>query len=400
MNNKAIYYSFWRLVCVLIGCACTPKNNRIYFTINEPCDKLVFPVRLNDSVTANLMFDTGGNFVLDSAFFTNNVDVADYAPAIIIPNGGGSAWSHHHDNTYLYTKIPKTKIGDIPLEYEELQVFNYKRYFNSETDGIFNIPQNDTIHTWELNFEHNYLEIHSSSDFTLPESCFILPMTRTNKEIYIQLPLHMDYLCDTITTNNMYVIDTGMLWDVVLMCQADTDHIFFQNKEKDAVWIRDGNGYYKYNTVNAVMFNTFTIDSLRIYTFDNNRNIGCGRLIGLNFLKHFNVFFDLKNRKLGLLPIKNFQRVVNPTRRRFHYISPASKDGKHIITKIANNKENFFYTAGLREGDEITAINGMLSKDLIREQIFESDTLLYDVVRNGQPIQIMVLVDKSIEQGD
>jgi hypothetical protein len=57
----------------------------------------------------------------------------------------------------------------------------------------------------------------------------------------------------------------------------------------------------------------------------------------------------------------------------------------------------------LKEGDEIIAVNGKIFKDITPEDrvgFYERDTLLFDIIRNGKPMQIVVRVDKTEEQGD
>lgn len=65
----------------------------------------------------------------------------------------------------------------------------------------------------------------------------------------------------------------------------------------------------------------------------------------------------MKSQRLGLQPIKNYERVVNPRKKRFHMSSRMNSHGKIIITKIADYESNYIKKAGLLEGDEIIAIN-------------------------------------------
>ena len=62
-----------------------------------------------------------------------------------------------------------------------------------------------------------------------------------------------------------------------------------------------------------------------------------------------------------------------------------------------------FKTAGLQVGDEVMAINGVPYKNITYEQsdeYYKQDTLVFDIIRNGQVMQIVVPVDKTEEQGD
>src|SRR5699024_7978041 len=162
-------------------------------------------------------------------------------------------------------------------------------------------------------------------------------------------------------------------------------------------------GYYSHHNVNVTLFSGIQLDSLRIYIFDQPNQVPCDYLIGLNFLKRFNVFFDMKSQRLGLQPIKNYERVVNPRKKRFHMSSRMNSHGKIIITKIADYEGNYVKESGLLEGDEIIAINEIPIKMISLEEDAElsrQDTLIYDIVRQGKSYKIPVVIDKKEVQGD
>jgi len=187
-----------------------------------------------------------------------------------------------------------------------------------------------------------------------------------------------------------------MALDVALIYPKESE---FFNKNEDVVWTQHVSWYNRRYTVKAKLFDNFVIDSLRIYIFDKSAFPAGTCLIGLNFLKRFNVFFDLKNKHIGLQPIKNFQRIVNPLSRRVHYLAEQNSKGQYIITFIADYKKNFYKTAGLQTGDEIKEINGVPLKKL-NFMISEQDTLVYDIIRQGKSMKIVVPVNKNEEQGE
>lgn len=271
-----------------------------------------------------MTFDTGtgaGTFHLDSTF------VAQYAKDLLNkhPDGsaqGGSAWSMNSTPIFGFHTNHIVKIGTTNLGYDHIAISDKKGYFNNPNmDGALNIPENDTTHVWELNFDYNYLEIHSAKDFKMPMDCFVFPMEKDEINHYpfiIQMPVKIEFAeGDTLTINQMFMIDTGLPGDIALMSNAK--ELSFFNERDDAVWIAFLSSYYRYYTVKAKLFDSYSVDSLRIYTHDYPNRIRCNYLIGLNFLKRFNVFFDMKERQIGLQPVKNFQRVVNPNVMRFHF---------------------------------------------------------------------------------
>ena len=109
----------------------------------------------------------------------------------------------------------------------------------------------------------------------------------------------------------------------------------------------------------------------------------------------------MKSQRLGLQPIKNYERVVNPRKKRFHMSSRMNSHGK--ITKIADYESNYIKKAGLLEGDEIIAINEIPIKMISMEEDAElsrQDTLVYDIVRQGKSYKIPVVIDRNEVQGD
>ena len=380
--------------------ACAENHNRVYFNINPKDRKIVLPVQLNDSITANLAFDTGGSFVLDSTFCAIHPIITLNNP-FVSKKQTGSAWTSQCTTSSVNKAYSKIEIGDTDLKFDKMKTYNWQNYMHTSSDGMFNIPPNDTTNMWELNFEKNYLEIHSAADFKMPENCFVVPMV-SPYEIIIQLPLKIKYADgDTITLNRTFYIDTGMSFDIAFMHKAE--ELPFFNKKVDAVWTEDLGTYYRHYTVDATLFDHFSLHSLRIYTFDYPNGINCDYLIGQNFLKRFNVFFDMKNRQVGLQPIKNFQRVVNSTYRRFHFSTNKTSKGNYLVNFIANYKGNYYKTAGLQVGDEIVAVNGVPYNKITNEEkseFYKQDTLVFDIIRKGLSTKIVVQVDKNEIQGD
>jgi hypothetical protein len=408
-------HNIFHCICFVfvIACnSCAENPNRVNFIIPTNDRKILIPVQLNDSIIAQYMtFDTGfydGAFILDSTFVASHRVLNNFnIPPDTLRTGSG--WGFNRVLDLKYNTDQTVKIGNTALTYHAIEIANWKSaMYNDNTDGLFNIPQNDTTHIWELNFEHSYLEIHPATNFRMPENCFLISMERhadeklgVSNSFSIKIPMQIQYADgDTLTINSWFGIDTGMAWDIVL---SRPDALKFLNKKDDAIWTQYlGDYYYRHYWVNAVLFDQFRVDSLRIYRFDN-LHFSMGNLIGTNFLKRFNVFFDMKHKQLGLQPIKNFQRVINPDYRRFHYSAPKNSKGKYIVTKLADYESNYYKGAGLQLGDEIVAVNDTLYKNITykqKDEFYKEDTLILDIIREGKPLKIVVPVNKNEEQGD
>jgi len=448
-NNNFLYIALsFSFGCILNAWA--QNANRVHFTIDPEDREIVLPVHLNDSITANMCFDTGmATFTLDSSFCASHHLTFNAAPDSSL---GGTAWAKEVPILFYKTINKAVRIGNADMIYKNMIVYNYKDNLGSVVNGAFGIPQEDTAHVWELNFEHNYLEIHPATDFQMPKDCFLLSMieygikttvsnvqmqkrdtlsnttitttrtTTTGNGNLIVVKIPMQIKCtdgDTLTMNDTCWVDTGMPWDFALLRPTKEESDFFSAKKNVIMW-QDRGGYRSRYTVSAILFNHFAIDSLFIYTFSNSLRGDFTYLIGLNFLKRFNVFFDMKNHQVGLRPIKIFQRILNPLQARFHYSTTKTQEGKYIVTKIADFPENYFKTAGLQEGDEIIAVNGLpysnnsfnLPLDILTDElrrrtimledvhIFRGNTLTFDIIRQGKPMKIVIVVNKNEDRGD
>jgi hypothetical protein len=349
------------------------------------------------------MFDTGWD---DTAIYLDSSFVAAHPSLVpeVLPDTiqAGTAWITNRVSNLFYKTHQTVKIGAAEVIYNGINIFNWKNLLQTnDSEGVFNIPQNDTTHVWEWNFENNYLEIHPAENFKMPKNCFLFQIKYIGHCPLIQVPLQIKCADgDTLTLNHSYFVDMGMPYDIAI--KYPVEELEFFNKREDAVWTRSMGRYFRHYTVNATLFDNFVMDSLRIYTFDYPDGVHSKYLIGQNFLKRFNVFIDRKNGQMGLQPIKNFQRIVNPLGRRFYFSAPPTPDGKYIVRILGDYKGNYYKTAGLQEGDEIIAVNGKLFKDISwveKGDFYKEDTLFLDIIRAGKPMKIVVPVDKNEKQG-
>ena len=253
-----------------------------------------------------MIFDSGAHgsfFFLDSAFLASHPDIKLKGRSF--KSNNGSAWTNDVIKTQIYQSSPILKLGNTSLKYDNVYINDFKKFMHvGYYDGLFNIPNRDSSNIWEFNFENNYLEIHSAKEFKMPVNCILLPIKQTPgyRFFNVEVPLLIKFANgDTLPTNFIYRIDTGI--GSILLTSNAKEIKFFKGRN-DGVVVKEIDTAIKKYVVSARIANTFTIDSLNFCTTYNPFRTNINYFIGLNFLKHFNVFFDLKNNRIGLQPIK------------------------------------------------------------------------------------------------
>ena len=207
---------------------------------------------------------------------------------------------------------------------------------------------------------------------------------------------------DTLTIQQNFLVDTGMSWDICLASPAN-ELSFFEGKQAIPFHF-GGGGYFNRHIVDADIFDGFHIDSLRIYTLKDRGRLPTSYLIGLNFLKRFNVFFDLRNMRMYLQPLKEFRRAFSPLWKRFDINTSKTKSGSYLVTALGDHEFNPYKKAGLQVGDEIVGLNGVrLTPQTSREEhakLLDNYKIVIDVLRNGKPIRLTMERDPNEIQGD
>ena len=372
---------------------------KVYYHIPDNYPHIVVPTIINDSVHANLTFDTGGGLWLDSTFCAQNKIKIDNE----FVRNDGVAWSNSTTLFHFSTTPMDLSFGDLHVTYKKHQILDWKWYMGPyEPVGMFDTPIDDTTHVWEINFEKEYLQIHPGSSFTAPEGTTFFPMEADGESFLITMPITARFPDGTIIKGHWKgVIDTGSHQDIVLV--NDAPEINMLMKRKDAVWTYNPNGYYHWNEVSATVFDKYHLDSLRLYTIQNRVAGDFNYVIGTNFLKHFNVFLDLKNKRLGLQPLDHFKRITDPLAPPYHFSTKKNKYGRNIIAHIANYESNYIRKSDLRLGDEVISIDGIDYNKLTlwdEHRFMKMDTVKYKIRRQGKIKVLIVHVNKNEKLGD
>lgn len=372
----------------------------------------MIPVTLQDSISANFVFDTGWRtLILDSTFVVQYPSLTPKDKLLSDHDIIGSAWNLASRRKCIAYSDPefntlKLKLGDNILNYRFLGDMNFRAMMGmNNIDGIMGIPNADSTKVYGINFEYNYLTIHKADGFEMPKEYQVFPMKVTTAypagmTFSVNLPLKIQTSDgDTITMHRDFFIDSGAWNDIIIT--SESPELTFFNTKKDAVWISTPDGRYTKNHAIKVGIGAHESDSFRVTTYNHKTGVPYRYLIGLNFLKHFNVYFDFQRQVMGLEPIPNFERIIDKHARRFHMgfsVEAIMKQGRHIVETIADNKENTYYTAGVRVGDEIIAANGIPMKDFTperREAMYKGDSIRFQIIRDNRDMEITVPINKQ-----
>ena len=384
----------------------------VTFEFSDESPNLVIPVTLQDSIPAKLIFDTGwGIPTLDSALVSQFPSLTPKG----VPSqeySVGSNWNPASARKCMlyFDKEFETlnlKLDNNSMDFGYWNVGDFYKIFGAnDVNGIMGIPSADSTKVWGFNFEHKYITIQESDSFEMPKECMLFPMKvvthpHVAMTINVNLPLKIQTSDgDTMTLHRDFFIDTGAWNDIILTSEA-SELAFFDTK-KDAVWIATPyNGLYTRNHAVKISIGDYEDNSFRVTTYNHETKVANRYLIGLNFLKHFNVYFDFQRKVMGLKPIPYFERIIDRHARRYHMgfnIETINKQQRFIIETIADNKENTFYTAGLRVGDEIISANGILLGNITleqREAMYQGDSIRFKIIRDNENMEISVPIDKN-----
>jgi hypothetical protein len=398
---------------LLFACACTGNQspqttieeqypNRLYFQIDSVTLQIVVSVPMNDTVVGRLLFDTDywPEMVLDSSFFFAHRLMADMSPTELkrcLP-----VMQQYDIASIRYDTMQSIMIGRTPVNYPCIDVMPVKIY-DKNIDGFFNIPKIDTTHVWEINFKESYLEVHPADTFRMPEGSIVLPLLEQEKSYApgycIQIPLQIAVGNDTLKSDCLYRIDTGMFFEMLLA---------YPNKEVDYLYARPEEAWYTGNRthkrrglhlVTATAWDHIVMDTLALSSA-LNRYIANHRYVGVPFLRRFNVFFDMQRQLIGLLPIQHNYARNTLLGLYFCVDTTPTENGAYKINFMREN-DNHYQAAGLSLDDEIVAVNNIPYESIARRKVFvgdivsQTDTLVFDIFRNGQPTQIMVSIPKN-----
>ena len=386
-------------IAFLCSCAQEVQKEKIPFTFTLERKLISVPVTIQ-GVTGNFLFDTGASSLgMDTTFAAKIAPYDSISQLRRTHSGSDFAPRSEWAAINLYTGLLKLEMGSHCFEVEEFRVGDFHKSLQiPEFDGLMGIPDSDTLNVWELNFEENYISIIPADSFQIDEKILTLPLrldeygfTFTTLPVAIRTKQGVE-----VKSEEEYLIDTGSYTDILFLNNTE-EAKKLNTKNDSAYWLHD----YHFWEGEINVCGRVKLDSARVYVYDFPLS-NSKRSLGMNFFKRFNVFFDMKNRLLYLKPIKKKFERIKWLKRPWGKFSSSQKNGKVIINRICDYKDNPAIMAGFQVGDEIISINGKLNSEYSEEdgkKLSEEEIWNYVVKRDGKLLNLTLHrnLDKQIE---
>jgi hypothetical protein len=176
---------------------------------------------------------------------------------------------------------------------------------------------------------------------------------------------------DDKSINSRFLYDMGAGLCMLLSKDFIEDSIFLtKNKKK---WIKEGEGLggkidMELTVIREVKLGPYRFRNVPVYIFDDVNNVTSypymGGLIGNDILRRFNVILNYAKGDIYLMPNRHYTDVFDYS---YAGIELYLIEGLIIVGDVA--KGSPAETAGIKEGDQVLAINRNFSQNLNQYKI-------------------------------
>lgn len=191
----------------------------------------------------------------------------------------------------------------------------------------------------------------------------------------------------TVTSRFLYDIGAGLC--MLLTKDFISDSVFLDKRKKH--WIKEGEGLggkidMELTVIKEVKIGPYRFRAVPVYIFDDEYNVTSypymGGLIGNDILRRFNIIMNYARGDIFLTPNSHFKDVFDYS---YSGVELYLINGVIIVGDVA--KDSPAETAGLKEGDEVIAVNKNFSHNLNQYKIalqVPGERIKLIVRRNGE----------------
>ena len=217
----------------------------------------------------------------------------------------------------------------------------------------------------KLNYDSLKLTFCTKGTIRYPRGGYLLKPT-INQLVAQQLKVRDD---KTVTSRFLYDMGAGVC--MLLTKDFIADSVFLDKKKKH--WIKEGEGLggkidMELRVIKEVKLGPYRFRNVPVYIFDDENNVTSypymGGLIGNDILRRFNVILNYARSDIHLAPNKHYGEPFDYS---YSGIELYFLEGLIIVGDVA--KGSPAEAAGVKEGDEVIAVNRNFSQNLNQYKI-------------------------------
>jgi hypothetical protein len=339
----------------------------------------------------NYVFDTGAtNLYIDDLHYSDHNFKFENTVQGLLPGIGSKPQRvtvikdtvpfKFENNLYITTKVP---------------VLRLKPILGDIADGIIgNEYFNNSI--LEINYELEYMRIHSTIDAVDLKDWKRLKMVKREKRFYMSLSIVVN---DTTNISGEFIIDLGSGGSVSLTSLiAHEKDLKKSIKNKVAYFTKYGgvggeSSSYDFITSSIAIGDFKFNDVVMDYSLDTKGALASKKYLGIlgnKILERFDVILDFKDDCLYLRPNKNYNDPFEPSRLGFAFTNRSETLSAWIVTGLYKSLNAD--SAGLKIDDKIIAINETNVNDInykLQESFFDHlDKVNLKIDRKGEIMDI------------
>jgi hypothetical protein len=262
--------------------------------------------------------------------------------------------------SFLYNQ--KLKIPNLTIDSLNFHVNNYEILANVYGEHIDGIIGYSVISRYiiKLNYDSSIVEFWSRGATKYPRGGYLL------KPFISTLPVQGVRVKDERTINARFLYDIGAGMNMIFSTDFINDSSLLSKKRKLFAKEAEGLGGkidMAITVVKEVKLGPFRFRNVPVYVFDDVFNATSypylGGLIGNDLLRRFNAIMNYEKREIHLIPNSHFN---DPFDYSYSGLELYYVQGKVLIGDVAEKSPA--EKAGLKEGDEVIAIDKNFSQNL------------------------------------
>ena len=267
--------------------------------------------------------------------------------------------------SFLYNQ--QLKFPGLTIDSLDFHINNYgilTAVYGERIDGIigYSVLSRYIV---KLDYDSMKLSFHSKGTIRYPRGGYLL------KPAISQLVAQPLRVRDEKAINTRFIYDMGAGVCMLLSRDFITDSNFIDKRKKS--WVKEGEGLggkidMELLVIKEVKLGPYRFRSVPVYVFDDENNITSypymGGLIGNDILRRFNVIINYAKSDIYITPNTHYAEAFDYS---YSGVEFYLIDGLILVGDVA--KGSPAEAAGLKEGDQVLAVNRNFSQNLNQYKI-------------------------------